>query len=439
MTKNNKEREHLGSILCLGGSQESLPIIHQIINMGYRPIVLDQDEHCAANEWNIATTPPPVFHQIGDNIRDEMIFIKADCYGFLSCRTALDWAENKEFWKYDGGFFNLNDLVGVLCCAVDSPLVAAQLAERYHLPTIGIEAAKLGVNKYYQWRRLSEAGIVVPPSAVVSPETNWRGGVEYYDIVKPVDSRGARGVRFYDQTNYKEAISESLAWSRSAMVMGQKFIPGRQLSTESVVYDGQVCMTAVFDRNYDRLEEFRPYIVEDGGEMRQPDKLIKQINKTIERSCIALGWDNLTVKGDLVLDGHLLYAIELAPRLSGGYFSTHSIPIGMGWDIVGDAVRLATGAKPTLEFGREGVYPFTCQRYIFPNRKYVGKRISYIPDFPPDVNFGTWNVRVGDVIQKVQHHPSRLGQVICTGDKYEEAVAKAMIAVKELTEGITLE
>ena len=175
--------------------------------------------------------------------------------------------------------------------------------------------------------------------------------VSDYDIVKPVDSRGARGVRFYG-TDYKEAFAESLAWSKLRSIVAQKFIHGKQLSTESVISGGMVAMTAIQERNYDRLAEFAPYIVEDGSDTYQPSPLNKRINELIERCCKALGWDNCTVKADLVLDGSLLYVIELAPRLSGGYFCSHIIPLSTGWDILQDAILLCVGKKPTIHFDR---------------------------------------------------------------------------------------
>ena len=82
---------------------------------------------------------------------------------------------------------------------------------------------------------------------------------------------------------------------------------------------------------------------------------------------------------------------------------------------------------------------FVSQRYLFPRREWVGKLISKLPKFPPDVNFGTWNIKLGDKIHPTIHHPSRLGQVICVGQTHTEAVSKATGAVKELIERIGVE
>jgi len=424
--------EYKGSILCLGGSQESLPIIRRVYDLNYRPIILDRNEDCAARHWSDERS----FWIGPDKDKRASLFVKANCYDLHSCRNALVWAVTKERTKYDGWYFNLRDLVGVLCCTVDAPMVAAGLAEKYNLPTIGTEAAKYGVNKYWQYKKLSEYNILVPPTKIVNPEMSW-DEVSDYDIVKPADSRGARGVRFYDESNYKEAFTMSLAWSKLRSIIVQRFIHGKQLSTESVIYNGVVSMTAIQERNYDRLAEFAPYIVEDGSDTYLPSPLNKRINELIEKCCIALGWDNCTVKGDLILDGGLLYVIELAPRLSGGYFASHIIPSSMGWDILADAIALATGNRPIIHLDK--VEQFVSQRYLFPRREWVGKLISKLPQFPSSVNFGTWNVKIGDKIYPTIHHPSRLGQVICTGQTYTEAVSKAVGTVKRLIEEVEVE
>ena len=429
MRENGKE--HLGSIVCLGGSHESLPIIQKVMEMGYRPIVLDGNENCVASLYANALRSEKSYWN-----KQPVVFIKANCYNYLSCAQALLWAVRKERRRYDDGFFNLEDLVGVLCCAIDAPMVAAQLAEKYRLPTIGSNAARYGVNKFYQWQRLESNNIPVPTTRIVNPEMGWEE-VSDYNLIKPVDSRGARGVRFYDESNYREAFAEALSWSKERSVVAQKFIPGVQLSTESIVYDGYVDMTSVVQRNYDRLHEFSPYIIEDGCDSTEPSSLNYNINLLIERCCRVLGWNNCTVKGDLVLDENLLYVLELAPRLSGGFFSSHITPLSMGWDLVGDAIRLATGSKSALHF--EPSRGFISQRYIFPKSDWIGKRIVKVPEFPSAVSFGTWNVKVGDVIQRVQHHPSRIGQVIVVGETNVDAANKAVEIVKELTERIEVE
>ena len=99
----------------------------------------------------------PIAPGYGAKFRNEAIFIHGDCYDGTSAFKSLqryahqraDWTGAKNF--PDGGDFNLFDLKGVMCCAIDAPHVQAYVAQKYHLPSIGVEAARYGINKYWQY------------------------------------------------------------------------------------------------------------------------------------------------------------------------------------------------------------------------------------------------------------------------------------------------
>jgi biotin carboxylase len=126
-----------------------------------------------------------------------------------------------------------------------------------------------------------------------------------------------------------------------------------------------VLFTAIALRNYARLDECAPYVIEDGSDTPAELDAAKraEIDETIRQACAALGWDTcgLTVKGDLVLHQGRIYIIELAARLSGGYFASDIIPAAYGVDMVGAAIRLALGQpvdapKPCHSLSREAMW-----------------------------------------------------------------------------------
>ena len=363
------------SIICLGGGVESLEIIKQVKSLGYRPIIMSLPG-VPAQEW-VDSFPKA---SLNSHLHDSAIFWKADVYNAYSILSNIGlYARWPNRLDYDGKEFEWSNIGGILCCAVDSPHAAAVVAEKYRWHTIGADAALLGVNKYWQWMRLNRAGIPVPATRIVSPESLW-DDVKDYSIVKPVDSRGARGVLRYDETNWQSRILQAAQHSKLTSAIAQQWIDGVQLSTESVVWNGEVAMTAIGKRNYARLNEYAPYVIEDGCDMPMDITAddIQKINKVIEQSCRALGWDKLTVKGDLILDNYgIVWVIELAARLSGGYFASHTIPLAYGWNIVQDATLIAMGHKPKIEFTRrENLQQYVSQRYVFPRKDMIGKRIK---------------------------------------------------------------
>ena len=437
MAKMSMKKPDKGSLLCLGGSSEALEIIKHVKKLGYRPIIFDNRPDCPAAQWAASFKQPKKYQ----TKRHEAVFLKADCYSSRSILEIFIFAiRMPRRHNIDGGSYRGDDLRGVLCCGIDAPMVAADLAKHYHLPTLG-EAAKWGVNKYEQIKQLDKAGIPIPLTKVINAEMSW-SDVQDYDIVKPVDNRGSRGVRWYTNRDYQEAIVEASSHSKLRQVIGQTWLEGHQYSTESVVYNKRVIFTAIAERNYDRMDEFYPYIIEDGSSC--PAELnadeTRAIVNVIECSCAALEWDNLTVKGDLVIDPltGTVSVIELAPRLSGGYFASNIIPLAYGWDIVKEAVLIATGQEPLLELNR--VSDYICQRFVFPKPEWVGKHVKELPQpIGQDCEKLVWNFAKGDVVRPVKAHPDRLGMVLTTAATSQEATRLANEIVSELTEEIMVE
>ncbi len=139
-----------------------------------------------------------------------------------------------------------------------------------------------------------------------------------------------------------------------------------------------------------------------------------------------MGIRNGVVKGDIVVTDGQPHVIELAARLSGGYFCTHEIPLNTGVDLVGAAIRQALGervdpAELTPKWNRP-----VAQRYLFPSPGVVrsvevGERFAD----HPDVAYLEIRAKPGDRIGPVDSHPARAGVVITTGDTREAAVALA--------------
>ena len=224
--------------------------------------------------------------------------------------------------------------------------------------------------------------------------------------------------------------------------MVERWLDGTQLSTESIIQDGRVLFTAVGLRNYTRLDEFAPYVVEDGfDEPIGDDETNVIIRAVVERACRALDWYQSgagTVKGDLVIHDGKVYVIELAARLSGGFFASHGHPLTYGVDFVGAAIKAALGY--TLEEPKPYARGFVSQRYVFPSPEDIGKTVEYVPfaSSPNDSPVMTWNIKPGDVIKPVTCHPARWGQALATGRTPDEARTRAEAAVAAMKAVVAL-
>ncbi len=326
---------------------------------------------------------------------------------------------------------------GVICIASDIPVTVASVAAELGLPGIPLASARLSMDKLALKRRLAENGVATAAFAQVSSVADLRRYTAdhgYPLVVKPVDSRGSRGVLLLSDETFDLAWAYETARreSPSGRVIVERFLAGPQISTESLVVDGVVHTIGFADRNYEHLERFAPHVIEDGGEL--PSRLDPgaqtSVCELLGRAVSALGIRAGVIKGDIVLGDDGPYVIELALRLSGGYLCTHEIPLSTGVDFVGHAIRIALGERPRPDDLRPTRSSGVAQRWLFPNPGRV-RRVCGVEAVAERSEIALCEIRVrkGDLIEPMSSHASRAGVVIATGATRWQAVERARSAV----------
>jgi biotin carboxylase len=221
--------------------------------------------------------------------------------------------------------------------------------------------------------------------------------------------------------------------------MIEEWLEGPQISTETILHHEWAETPGFIDRNYQRLQEFAPHVIEDGGE--QPSVLSPEDQRAIravaERAARALGIKHATAKGDLVFTKDGPKVIEMAARLSGGYMSSVQVPLATGVDLVSIAIRLATGEPVFHEECVPSISWGVAIRYCFaaPGRVYAVRGIEAVATLP-GVQFTDLPVAAGDMIFSTSDHTQRAGCVIATGETRGEAVQRAEWAVHNISIGM---
>jgi biotin carboxylase len=321
---------------------------------------------------------------------------------------------------------------GVICVAADAPLTTARVAERLKLPGISIETARFACDKLAMKRRFKEAEVPVPWFAPISSGSELRAVIAERGtdlVLKPVDSRGSRGVQRLSRVqDLQRAFDLAQHHSPTARVMVEAYLEGPQVSTESIVTEGRCYTPGFSDRNYELLETHAPFFVENGGDLPShlPRETQERVKDVVARAAAALAVREGTVKGDIVVHKGEPHVIELAARLSGGFFCTREIPLNTGVDFIGCAIRIALGER-ILPFELEPRRQVpVVQRYVFPKPgRVVDVRGAAAARKVPGIAEVIVTARPGDIIPPAGDKRPSGAMVLATGRTKQDALAAA--------------
>ena len=390
--------------LVVGGGRESLPFICRLAERGLNPLVLDGDPRCDAQQVGFQTELVPI-----ENPEASSSF-------------AVQLSQSG------------NTVIGVGSFGVDFPMTVSEIATRLALPGIPRRAAKVSSNKILQKDVLRSLGLRTPGSIVADSIDIIRpqlATTEYPVVLKPVDSRGSRGVRLCHSS--EEVIRHfALAMDESPLgrVLVEEFQQGPQYSSETVILNGQATTVGISSRNYRLNSVVSPEFLEDGGELL-PDIeewFVHTLNVQALKLAQELGIESGTIKGDLVLVKEGISWIEFALRPGGGYFGSHEIPLSTGINFIDVVIDLALGLEPNELNLRKSLSRVVCQRFFFAK---WDKAVRIVIPASLKESTSILHIELFDDSprRKLGGGFSKLGMVLSTGTSRAEAISNAESAV----------
>ena len=390
------------TILIVSGGIEAADAARRAKELGYYVVVSDRDPEAP-----------------GFAFADSCLI--ADVYSPTETAAAAE-RYNRKIRRIDG----------VICVAADAPVTAATVAHRLGIRGLPLHAAQTACDKLAMKRCFSDAGVPVPWFAPVeTPQALQRIAIERGNnlVIKPVDSRGSRGVqRIAQVADLTKAFMLAREHSPTERVMVEEYLEGPQVSTESIIVNGK-CFTPGFsDRNYEYLERYAPFFIENGGDLpsQLSDETQFKVRAVVARAARALGVTDGTVKGDIVVHKGEPYVIELAARLSGGFFCTRESPLNTVVDFMGAALKLALGDEVLVDELEPKHQTPVIQRYAFPNPGKIvrvagaedARRLRGIADV-------VVTAKPGDIIPPAGDKRPSAAMVLATGTSREAALQAA--------------
>ena len=384
------------TLLIISGGIDAVDAVKRAKEMGHYVVVSDSDYQAPA----IA-------------IADSCLI--ADVYGASETAAAAERFSRK-IRKIDG-----------VISVVDAALTAATVSQRLGAPGLPLATAELASDKLALMRRLAECGVAVPwSSEVETPQALQRISVERGRdlVIRPVDGHGSRGAQRVAQVaDLSKAFLFARGHSPSERVMVEQFLDGPQVSTESIVVEGQCFTPGLSDRHYDDHERFAPFFVENGGDFpsQLPETSQSKVRDVVARAIAALGMTRGTVKVDVVVHEGEANVLDLTPCLPGGF-----VLLQTGVDLVGAAIKLALSEQVTAEELTPKHARPVVQRYAFPKAGEVvsvtgvedARRIAGVSDV-------IVTAKPGDIIPSAGEEPPSAAMVLTTGASRDDALRAA--------------
>lgn len=391
------------TIIFLGAGTEQIDVLRLAQELGYKTCVLDSNNNA-----------------IGKKYSD--IFLNCD---ITSTSDILKKVRNI---SADGIFVH----------AIELSYVVAEVAEKLGLKGIKPEAAINSTNKLKRLEIFKKNKI---PCVTFGSANNIveakkiAKDILYPVVIKPIDNAGSRGVILIkNEFELEQYFDESLSFcKKEKMILIEEYLQGHQISSETVIHQKKMFTTGFSDRNYENMERYLPYFVEDGGDM--PSKITGKLKsksvETIEKSISSLGLDFGVAKGDLLIHDDIPIILEMASRTSGGRFATHQVPTSTGVNILKPLLQMVCG-DPINEDDFTPKFNLGCsQRYIMPKPGRIIK-VNGIEDAKKSPGVTSViidkDIAQGMEIPKATSNVARIGVVMAKGETRDEAKNNAIRA-----------
>ena len=320
---------------------------------------------------------------------------------------------------------------GVFSHAIDIPHIVADVAQQNNLPGIDLTAACTATNKLKRIECFKKEKIPAPTfvHASSSEEAVEKAKkLELPFVLKPIDSAGARGVSKVEKyEDVPRLYNEAISYSSSKTVLLEEYLEGAEISTEAIIINGKIITTGFADRNYSDKQRFKQFFIENGHTIPSilSEKMQQKIIQTTENAIKALKINWGVAKGDVIIDNDEPKILEMAPRTSGGRFSSDMVPLTTGIDILKPLIQMSLGLPIEKQYLEKKYERAAAQRYFLPPPGKITSisGLTECKNLPGiyDVYLKD-NVNVGCVIKPIKNHPDRIGHIIATGSTREEAI-----------------
>ena len=320
---------------------------------------------------------------------------------------------------------------GLIAPGIDWPVaIAARVAERLALPhPISPETATLSTSKLRQRERFAAAGVPQPEYEVCSGAREAAAAarrIGFPCVVKAPDRQGQRGLTLVGSSGeVEDAVRIALDASRSATLLVEELVPGREVTVNAFSVDGHFYPLTVTDRLTSALPAFGVALTHVWPSELEP----AQIGSAVEAAAAAaraVGIENGPSYTQLLVGPDGARVGELAARLGGGH-DAELCRVALGVDLNGAALSAALGEEvPPASVSPVAQVGGACVRFLVAPpgelREVTGVQEAFALD-------GVRGIRIyrrpGHRFGEFRRGADRAGAVLAVGDSRQQALERA--------------
>jgi biotin carboxylase len=320
---------------------------------------------------------------------------------------------------------------GLIAPGIDWPVaIAARVAARLGLPhPLSPETALLSTSKLRQRERFAAAGVPQPAFEVCAGAVEAAGAarrIGFPCVVKAPDRQGQRGLTLVQSADgVAEAVKAALAASRSATLLVEQHVPGREVTVNAFSSGGHYQPLTVTDRLTAALPAFGVALTHAWPSELEP----AQIGAAVEAASAAaraVGIEDGPSYTQVLVGPEGPRVGELAARLGGGH-DAELCRVALGVDLNGAALSAALGEDvPSTSLAPVARVGGACVRFVVAPPGVLREVTGLEEAFSLE---GIRGIRVyrrpGHRFGELRRGSDRAGAILAVGDNREEALKRA--------------
>jgi biotin carboxylase len=320
---------------------------------------------------------------------------------------------------------------GLIAPGIDWPVaISARVAQRLGLPhPISPETATLSTSKLRQRERFGEAAVQQPAYEICSGAREAgqaAARIGFPCVIKAPDRQGQRGLTLVQTpSEVAEAVRVALDASRSATLLVEEHVPGREVTVNAFSSDGHFFPLTVTDRLTASPPAFGVALTHVWPSELEP-KEIGAVVEAAAAAAAAVGIENGPSYTQVLVGPDGVRVGELAARLGGGH-DAELCRAALGVDLNAAALSAALGEHvPAAALAPRARVGSACVRFLVPPagelREVVGVEEAFALE-------GIRGIRIyrrpGHRFGEFRRGADRAGAILAVGDTREQALERA--------------